>query len=36
MAQYGHEVYGQFETLMAVGGDIADRLEGLFIITTQL
>jgi glycine/D-amino acid oxidase-like deaminating enzyme len=23
MAQYGHEVYGQFETLMAVDGDIA-------------
>src|SRR4051812_26682057 len=23
MAHYGHEVYGQFETLMAVGGDIA-------------
>src|SRR6266699_6666293 len=23
MAQYGHEIYGQFETLMAVGGDPA-------------
>ena len=23
MAQYGHEVYGQFETLMAVDGDPA-------------
>jgi FAD dependent oxidoreductase len=23
MAQYGHDVYGQFETPMAVGGDIA-------------
>ena len=23
MTQYGHEIYGQFETLMAVGGDPA-------------
>src|SRR4051794_1609551 len=23
MAQYGHEIYGQFETLMGVGGDRA-------------
>jgi hypothetical protein len=23
MAQYGHEIYGQFETLMAVDGDLA-------------
>jgi FAD-dependent oxidoreductase domain-containing protein 1 len=23
IAQYGHEVYGQFEALMAVGGDLA-------------
>src|ERR1700732_5010430 len=23
IAQYGHEIYGQFETLMAVGGDLA-------------
>src|SRR3954466_6906890 len=23
MAQYGHEIYGQFETLMGVGGDLA-------------
>ena len=23
IAHYGHEIYGQFETLMAVGGDLA-------------